>query len=292
MPRIRLRTLNLLAKVSLFFIAGIVVTGAAVRLSGSGLGCSDWPRCNADRFVDVSTHHGRIEQVNRLFTGVVAVAVILAMLGAQRLREPNRRLRLLGAMLVLGVVGQIVLGGIVVLTGLNPFANLGHFALSMFLVATNVGMVVESGQRRMVSVPRSIVRLGNSLMALTCGLLLAGMVVTGSGPHAGDEEAKRFGLSVEGTSRIHSVLAWFTLAMVAFFIYRVRRAGAWSEWFEQRTQMILYVLVAQGAVGYWQYFTDVPAGLVGVHVALATILFITVVRLWWECRLFAVSCTN
>ena len=125
-------------RVALALLCTIVVSGAAVRLTGSGLGCSDWPRCNDERFIDVSSVHGAIEQVNRLFTGLVSVAVIIAVLGALR-RTPRRRdLVWLSWGLVAGVLGQIVLGGIVVLTDLNPVANQGHFLVSMFLVADAV----------------------------------------------------------------------------------------------------------------------------------------------------------
>ena len=291
MPRISLRTLHRLSWLSLVFIGGIVVTGAAVRLSGSGLGCSDWPRCNSSHFVDVSTHHGRIEQVNRLFTGVVAVAVVLAMLGAQRLDHPVRRLRVLGAALVLGVVGQIVLGGIVVLTGLNPLANLGHFSLSMFLVASNVALIVESGDRVQHRLSYARRRMIDWFFFLTCVLLLAGMVVTGAGPHAGDEKAVRFDVAISSVARLHSIVAWLTVGMLLLIIQRARKSEEWDTWMESRTQTIMVLLIAQGGVGYWQYFTDVPAGLVAVHVALATLLFISVTKFWLECRSVVVSGT-
>jgi len=281
MPRITLRQFNVLAKVSLFFIVGIVITGAAVRLTGSGLGCTDWPRCNESKFVDVSTHHGRIEQVNRLFTGVVGVAVILAMIGAQRLVTPIRRLRILGGLLVLGVLGQVVLGGIVVLTGLNPFANMGHFALSMFLVGVNVALVVGSESVTSKSTMR-IRRDLNVLVFLLTAVLVAGMVVTGSGPHAGDEEAVRFGVAIETATRVHSVLVWITLAWLVFMLMRFRKSREGGSWFESRINQLTVILLAQGAVGYWQYFTDVPAGLVAVHIALATVLWAIVIRFWIE----------
>jgi len=125
----------------------IVITGAAVRLTGSGLGCSDWPRCNEEKFVDVSSFHGAIEQLNRLFTGVVTVLVMASVLAARFLVERRRDLERLAWLLVLGVIGQIVLGGVVVLTDLNPVANQGHFLLSMFLVATGLILVKKAGGR-------------------------------------------------------------------------------------------------------------------------------------------------
>lgn len=123
------------SRFALILLCVIVVSGAAVRLTGSGLGCSDWPRCNSEKFIDVSTTHGAIEQINRLFTGLVTAIVIAAVLAA-RFRVPYRKdLVMLSWGLVAGVIGQIVLGGIVVLTDLHPLANQGHFVLSMILVA-------------------------------------------------------------------------------------------------------------------------------------------------------------
>ena len=123
------------SRFALILLCVIVVSGAAVRLTGSGLGCSDWPRCNSEKFIDVSTTHGAIEQINRLFTGLVTAIVIAAVLAA-RFRIPYRKdLVMLSWGLVAGVIGQIVLGGIVVLTDLHPVANQGHFVLSMVLVA-------------------------------------------------------------------------------------------------------------------------------------------------------------
>ncbi|MEN9286446.1 MAG: hypothetical protein RIS39_438, partial [Actinomycetota bacterium] len=123
----RYRVIVWIAFVSLYVI---IVTGSLVRLTGSGLGCVDWPACNEERFVDVSTPHAAIEQLNRLFTGVVAASVIAAVLAALLVRPRQRRLVRLALWLVAGVLAQVVLGGIVVLTGLHPLSNMGHFLLS------------------------------------------------------------------------------------------------------------------------------------------------------------------
>ena len=126
---------------------------------------------------------------------------------------------------------------------------------------------------------------------LTCVLLLAGMVVTGAGPHAGDEKAVRFDVAISSVARAHSIVAWLTVGMLLLIIQRARKSEEWDTWMESRTQTIMVLLIAQGGVGYWQYFTDVPAGLVAVHVALATLLFISVTKFWLECRSVAVSGT-
>ena len=130
------RRLTLLAALAL---AVIIVTGALVRLTGSGLGCPDWPQCNETRFVDVSSTHGAIEQVNRLFTGLVAVAVVLAVLGSLVRRPRRRDLLWLSIGLVAGVIGQIVLGGVTVLTDLHPASVQAHFVLSIVILTDAVG---------------------------------------------------------------------------------------------------------------------------------------------------------
>ena len=131
---------------ALFAIGAIIVTGAAVRLTGSGLGCADWPACSSTRFIDVSSRHAAIEQVNRLFTGLVSVAVIAAVLGSL-VRVPRRRdLTLLSLGLVAGVLAQIVLGGITVLVDLHPAAVQGHMLLSLLLVANAVVLVHRASE--------------------------------------------------------------------------------------------------------------------------------------------------
>ena len=201
--------------VALGLLCIIVVSGAAVRLTGSGLGCTDWPRCNDSELVDVGTKHAAIEQVNRLFTGLVAVAVIVAVLGAL-IRNPRRRdLTWLSVGLVAGVIGQIVLGGITVLVDLHPVAVQSHFLLSMILVANAVVLLIRAGQpdagRRVASVVPRTRRAVRWVVIWTGLALVAGTVVTGTGPHAGDEEARRFDLAITTVTRVHSIVAWLAV---------------------------------------------------------------------------------
>ena len=199
------RRLTLLAAVAL---AVIIVTGALVRLTGSGLGCPDWPECNDTRFVDVSSTHGAIEQLNRLFTGVVAVAVILAVLGAL-VRQPRRRdLTWLALGLVGGVVAQIVLGGITVLTDLHPVAVQAHFVLSIVILTDALVLHQRAGEAPgpyHPTVPTAARRHVLGAVALVGLAIVTGTVVTGTGPHGGDEEARRFGFAITTVARIHSV---------------------------------------------------------------------------------------
>lgn len=276
------RSYSRLAFTALVFLCVIVLTGAAVRLTGSGLGCEDWPRCNEERFIDVSSTHGAIEQVNRLFTGLVAVSVILAVLGAHR-RLPRRPdLVRLAWGLVAGVVGQVILGGIVVLTDLHPLANQGHFLLSMVLVTNATVLWVRSTDHQRVE------RIGQrsllqrlSLVAFLLGAiaLYTGTIVTGSGPHAGDEEARRFGFDISHVARVHGISVILFLVTLLAIIVVVRRAR--DEWKAMSgvLEATMAIGVIQAAVGYTQYFNDIPAALVAIHIAGATAIMIAITRL-------------
>ncbi|MFM8562929.1 MAG: COX15/CtaA family protein [Acidimicrobiia bacterium] len=258
----------------------IVVSGAAVRLSGSGLGCADWPKCNDERFIDVSSVHGAIEQVNRLFTGVVTVLVMAAVLAARLLPERRRDLERLAWLLVVGVIGQIVLGGVVVLTDLNPVANQGHFVLSMFLVGTGLVLVRKAGgSAPRLELPvreRRIVRIIG--LAAGCAIL-TGTAVTGAGPHAGDEDAPRLDVGIETVARVHGIAVMVALAAIVSLVVSTRRRGLGT--LGPRVETLLAVGVLQATVGYVQYFNEIPALLVAVHVALATAFFLVVVDLWY-----------
>lgn len=252
-----------------------------VRLTGSGLGCADWPRCNATKFVDVSTGHTLIEQANRLFTGVVSFSVIAAVLLAHFRRPLRKDLVLLAWGLVVGVVVQIVIGGVVVLTGLNPYANMAHFLVSLLLVANAFVLFrhsghapdtyFRSGHPRLVTATRLVV--GSSSLAL-----VTGTVVTATGPHAGDENAVRLGFALTSVARVHSVSVLVTIALIIFLVIRAKQFHGDASTTDA-IQALLYAAVLQGAVGYAQYFTGVPVALVAVHIAGATALWFAVCNL-------------
>lgn len=277
-------------------LATIVVTGAAVRLTGSGLGCEDWPTCSEDRFVADLEYHALIEFLNRLFTGVVAVAVIAAVLGSWRRRPRRSDLTALSLGLVAGVLAQVVLGALLVKTELDPRFTMGHFLLSMVLLWN--AAVLDSRARGDTGLAATAQRPDNStfddhstfderpadgltrlmlwaVLVVGAVLLVTGTLVTGAGPHAGDTRAERLPLLVHEVARVHSIVALALLGMVAWTWWRLRAAGSAGRW---RMGRVAVLLAVQGTVGYTQYFTGVPALLVGVHVALASVVWIEIVK--------------
>ena len=283
-----------ISRISLVSLFAIIITGSLVRLTGSGLGCADWPQCSRTKFVDVSTGHAAIEQINRLFTGVVSAAVIAAVLGSIFVTPRRKTLIWLSSGLVAGVLAQVGLGAVVVLTGLNPWSNMAHFLVSLALVTTAVFLVEHAGATRVTgdfalsvqTLPtRRITKRFADLILGFCGLaIVLGTLVTGAGPHAGDENAIRLTFDLRSITRVHSASVLLCVAATLIFVTQIRKNS--SEWMrlKARLEIFLFVAVAQGGVGYLQYFSDVPAQLVAVHVALAVAVWISVLRLWIASR--------
>lgn len=275
-PTYRRATLGALALLTI-----IVVTGAAVRLTGSGLGCSDWPNCEEGQLVakwDYGNYKQMIESGNRLFTGLVVVAVVAAVLGSLR-RVPRRQdLVWLSWGLVGGVVGQIVLGGITVLFDLNPALVACHFLLSIILVTNAVVLHHRAADPPPAPAASAASRkLGFGLLGAALLVILAGTVVTGTGPHGGDIDAPRFQLVMTDVVRVHGALVWALVGLTVFVAIRLRREGG-SPAAQKAVLVLLAIEVAQGAVGYSQYFMGVPPLLVAVHVVGALAVWIGALR--------------
>jgi len=275
---------------ALWSLTIIVVSGGAVRLTASGLGCSDWPNCQQDQLVADLEYHSLIEFVNRIFTGVVTLAVAMAVLGSLRLASRRRDLIWLSWGLVGGVMAQIVLGGLLVKTNLDPRFAMGHFLLSMVLLWNAVVLqhrAAEPGHRTDRSIPdamlmstRRLSALSNSVFVFGAALLVTGTIVTGSGPHSGStkpEVATRLPFLVKDVTRIHSTTAMIVLALVFALGFVARREG--NEHVERHAERAGLLLVIQGLVGYLQYFTGVPVLLVGFHIALASLTWISIVKM-------------
>lgn len=273
------RRITLLALLALVVI---VVTGAAVRLSGSGLGCTDWPTCEEGRLApeSVTDANAMIEFVNRMFTGVVSVAVALAVLGALRRRPLRRDLTVLAVGLVVGVAAQAVLGGLVVWYGLSPWFVMAHFLLSLVLVTDAVVLHHRAGAPDGPTRPvvgRTARVLGWLVVAAAAVVVTTGTVVTATGPHAGDDTAERFDLALPDVARVHGSAVIVLLALVLGLLRALWRDGAPAP-VTDAARVLLLVLVGQAAVGYTQWFTGVPALLVGVHVLGAVAVWVAVVR--------------
>ena len=270
--------------VALVLLAAIIVSGGAVRVTGSGLGCPDWPTCAdgklAPQLFEESAGHATIEYINRLITGLVSAVVIVAVLGSLA-RAPRRRdLTWLSVGLVGGVVGQIVLGGITVLTDLHPVAVQSHFLLSLVIVTCAVTLHWRAG-REPGEPERPAASPARTLSGLTLALLVpaivAGTVLTGTGPHGGDPEAQRFALDPRRVAQVHGVLVEiFTAALLASLVVAWRRRASGPAL--RRGSIAVAVAIAQSALGYTQYFTGVPALLVGLHILGATAVWIAVLR--------------
>ncbi|MGI3786104.1 MAG: COX15/CtaA family protein [Janthinobacterium lividum] len=252
----------------------IVVTGGLVRLTASGLGCPTWPRCSQTSFV---THpelgvHGAIEFGNRLLTFVLVVVVALTWITALRLRDPERAdvrggrrrdLRWLAGGLLLGIPGQIVIGGISVLTHLNPWVVGLHFIVSMALVGLAVGLVRSSRGARPVRVDRApaVVLARVAFIGMVAAVWL-GTVVTGSGPHAGDLNAVRNGLSGVLVTHLHAAAVWVTIACTLALLVVCRT---------RPVVLLLAVEVLQAVLGLAQYHLGVPVPLVALHLVGASL---------------------
>ena len=264
-----------------FFQIAIVVTGGAVRLTGSGLGCPTWPECTPGSYTPVPHQaegqlHAWIEFGNRLLTFVLLICALIAVVIAIRVSKNavmKNRVRFLAALQVLGIFGQGVLGGITVLTDLNPIPVAGHFLLSMFLISGAISLRYEIVGIVKQKADGIIATLMPVLIWLTLLVLIAGTVVTGSGPHAGDENAKRFGFDTRIVSWIHAdlVIALIVLTLVLWLITRVSQ----NKVIHRYLSIFLSISLSQGLIGYIQYFTGLPELIVAAHLLGATLVWAT-----------------
>ncbi len=254
---------------------GIIVTGGAVRLTGSGLGCSTWPQCEPGKFapIDVPENglHPYIEFGNRTLTGVLLVVAVALAIAIWNTRP---ELRWWGLFPLLGVVGQAVLGGITVLAHLNPVAVAPHFLLSTVLVwqAVWLALTYRRAPRREGGCIKRYLRTSTGLLVI---LLVLGTLTTGAGPHSGDADAtNRLGLDPAMIARAHALAVWAFVAVLAVIIWRVRndRSEGDTDHVRKAWLVLAVVTLAQGGIGYIQYFTGLPEIIVGAHLAGAAIL--------------------
>ncbi|QOV39125.1 heme A synthase [Streptomyces ferrugineus] len=277
------RTVQRAALSALVMSVVIVVTGGAVRLTGSGLGCPTWPKCTDDSLTATSAMgvHGAIEFGNRMLTYVLCAAVGWAIIAARSEKPYRRGLTRLGWAQFWIVMSNAVLGGIVVLVGLNPYTVAAHFVATSALIA--VATVMWQRTREGDAAPRPLVgravqQLVWFLVAASTLLILVGTVVTGAGPHAGDSsEVERMPLDWENVTKLHAVLAWIVVTLT-FALWFVLKAVDAPKGPLNRTRDLFLILLAQGVIGYVQYFTDLPELLVGLHMFGSAVVWIATLR--------------
>ena len=262
------------AVASLAVNIGIVVTGGVVRLTGSGLGCPTWPRCSDQSFVPhraMGVHSG-IEFGNRMLTFVVAAVAIATFVLAWRYgRTAVLRLALL---LAVGVPAQAVIGGISVLTDLNPWIVSLHLLVSMAMVGVSVVLVRRVGEGDgppTPVVPLGVVWLTRAVLAVGWAVLYVGTVVTGSGPHAGDAQAPRNGLDPRALSQLHADLVFLLLGLTVAVVLVVHTSPA-PPLVRRAAAVLLGVELSQGLIGFVQYLTDLPVVLVAFHLLGAALV--------------------
>jgi cytochrome c oxidase assembly protein subunit 15 len=284
-----------LNQLALLFTALIVLTGGAVRLTGSGLGCSNWPDCTSGHLTPPLQFHSLVEFGNRLVTIVLVIAVAAAFLGTV-FRSPRRRdLIWLSGGLVAGVVAQAVIGGIVVYTKLNPYVVMVHFYATILLLVDAVVLVHRStrdyrpGSGHLL-VPRPLIRLYYGLFALLAVVIAAGTATSGAGPHAGDSSgqqvAKRLPIALRDIAEVHSSLALLLIGVTIGLVVALH-LGDVPERVRRAARILMIVMFAQAAVGYTQYFTHLPALLVEVHLLGVTVLVIGSVQTFLACTYHA-----
>ena len=282
LPRISAASYRRITLVVLVAVSVIVVTGAAVRLTNSGLGCVDWPNCTRNHFVAKASFHPQVEQINRDFTGLVSVAVAVAVLGSFALVPRRRDLIWWSLGLVAGLVAEIVLGGIVVISHLWPPFVAVHFLLGLALVWNAVVLYERAGHADApgtLTVAEPVRTLARALVVLAGAVFATGTVVTGSGPHGGDQNVRRLPFLVEDVARVHSLTAWTFLAVAVATLVVLVRTGP-TERARRRGAELVGLIVAQGALGYTQYFLGVPPALVLLHVVGAVLVWLVALRFY------------
>ena len=265
----------------LVFQTGIVLTGAAVRITGSGLGCPTWPECTYGSYVPVAgqaegAFHAWIEFGNRLLTFLLLFAAVAVVIYA--IKKARRDLLWRALLQVLGIFGQGIIGGITVLTDLNPLAVASHFILSIFLIAGAVSIVAR-GRSPLVSIRPTETKvkiLAHAQVLLTFIVIVIGTLVTGSGPHAGDLDAPRLKLDERAITWLHAdaVIALLGVSLALLVLSEI------SSETKRRVKIFFAVTLAQGLVGYAQYVLGLPELLVTVHVLGSTLVWIASWRIW------------
>ena len=273
-----------LASVTLFTLWVVVTSGAVVRLTASGLGCDNWPRCG-DKPYPEQGGHAAIEFGNRMVALVGILLTLITWLAARRVDGLPRWVRIVALVTALGTIAQIPLGGVTVLLDLHPVAVMSHFLLALLVVTGSVVVVIEGWSHYRGHAPaagpswlRKVAWVGVSACAV---LVVTGTVSTASGPHSGGEDIRRLGLSVHDTIYVHvraTALYGIVLLVLGVFLWRLRKELPGIAW---GGALLLAVLLVQMAVGEIQYRNALPWWLVAIHVSLAATIWVLTVGLAW-----------
>ena len=276
---------------------GLLLTGGTVRLTGSGLGCPTWPQCVSGSIAPVphqaqGTLHSWIEFGNRLLTIVLIITIIAAVIGAFRWgkgRSDWKMIRLLALSQIIGIVAQIVLGGITVLTKLNPFSVSAHFLLSIVLIPTTLSLrerIFAKARTHVLPTTRLLIQL---VTVLSVVVITLGTVVTGSGPHAGDAQAKRYHIEPRLISWLHAdtVIALIGLTIALYLVIKVSEPVDVRSFIGKKVLLFLLVCLGQGTIGYIQYFTHLPEALVAAHLLGAGLMWLTIWNIGFKANAFS-----
>ena len=276
----------------LFLQCALIVTGGAVRLTGSGLGCPTWPECTPGSYTPTPHQvegpvHAWIEFGNRLLTFALFFAALATIIYV--LKSRRRDLFLLSLFQLLGILGQGVLGGITVLTHLNPYAVASHFILSIFLIAGAALLRSRGVNMAQFQLQRITTLTSRAVLLLTFLVITVGTVVTGSGPHAGDIKAPRTGLDPRTIAILNAdmVIALIFLTIGLLIALRLGESGDTQSKMTRTAVIFLGVVLAQGLIGYVQYFTGLPELIVAAHLVGATLVWLAACNLAIQGRIFA-----
>lgn len=285
---LEMRRLRRFALAAIITNIGIVITGGAVRITGSGLGCPTWPRCDEDSFVpraggEHTTWQTAIEFGNRLLTFVVLAAAIAVFVQVRRTRPHTRTVEALTWGLPLGILGQVVLGGITVLTGLSPYTVAAHFLLSMVLISIAVALYERVRPTDGHPPAGAGIRHATTALAIVGFVVLTlGTITTGAGPHGGDLSAPRFGIDIRLIAIAHADAVWMLVGLTVALVAVTWRSG--PPRLRSALRTLLAVELLQGTVGYTQYALGVPQLLVGLHVIGAAVLWAVLSAAWIRAR--------
>ncbi|HXQ42997.1 MAG TPA: COX15/CtaA family protein [Acidimicrobiales bacterium] len=282
LPHVGPRGFLRLAQVALGLTVVNIVSGAAVRLTDSGLGCPDWPTCSRHHLTPPLSLHPAIEFSNRLVVVALCVVAAATVVAALRRRPPRRDLTGLSIGLIAGIIAEAVLGGLVVYSKLNPYVVMTHFMVGIALLTVAAVLALRAGRAPgpgPLMVTPAVRRLARAMLLVLVLAIAAGTATTGAGPHAGGKGAKRIPVPLADMARTHAEIVIVLGVLTLAALYLLDRTGAPARVVD-RGRVLLAVMVAQGVVGYTQYFTHLPALLVGIHVFGVTVLWTAM--LWFS----------